>query len=97
MKPADDRTLVPGMLSDNGDMDYNDGTMIAHSASGTLVPGAGGNVGTLESSLGTMVINSDGEDDDSTMKRMFVGPHSCQQVPIEVKMFMVVHFSRSRS
>lgn len=70
MKPADDRTLVPGMLNDNGDMeDYNDGTMIAHhSASGTLVPGGGNNVGTLESSLGTMVINSDGEDDDSTMK-----------------------------
>ncbi|ODM96219.1 Serine/threonine-protein kinase 3 [Orchesella cincta] len=69
MKPADDRTLIPGMLSDNGDMDYSDGTMIAHSASGTLV-NTGGNLGTLESSLGTMVINSDGEDDDdSTMKR----------------------------
>lgn len=74
MKPADDGTLVPGMLHDNGDMDdmdYSDGTMIAHqSASGTLVPGGSNNVGTLESSLGTMVINSDGEDDDSTMKRM---------------------------
>jgi hypothetical protein len=64
MKPVDDRTLIPGMLDDD-----NDGTMIAHhSYAGTLVPGAH-NIGTLESNLGTMVINSDGEDEDSTMKR----------------------------
>jgi len=62
MKPVDDRTLVPGMVDDE-----NDGTMIAHSFGGTLVPGTH-NMGTLESNLGTMVINSDGEDDDSTMK-----------------------------
>lgn len=91
MKPADDRTLIPGMLTDNGDMDYSDGTMIAHSASGTLVPGAIiGNVGTLESSLGTMVINSDGEDDDSTMKSAFILGMPCSILFVTVFNFINV-------
>ncbi|CAG7785837.1 unnamed protein product [Allacma fusca] len=34
---------------------------------GTLVPDVD-NSGDIESNLGTMVINSDGEDEDSTMK-----------------------------
>lgn len=64
MKPVDERTLVPGMLDDDGD---NDGTMISHSAAGTLVPDVD-NTADIQSNLGTMVINSDGEDDDLTMK-----------------------------
>jgi hypothetical protein len=60
MKPVDERTLVPGMMDEYD----NDGTMINHSQDTLRM-----NSGTLESNLGTMVINSDGEDDDFTMKR----------------------------
>ncbi|CAG7823493.1 unnamed protein product, partial [Allacma fusca] len=54
MKAVDERTLVPGMLDDDGD---NDGTMISHQVMGTLVPDVD-NSGDIESNLGTMVINS---------------------------------------
>jgi len=68
MRPVDDGTLLPGQFLD--DNSENDGTMISHSAHGTLVPDMDFDVDkTLGSDLGTMVINSDGEEDDSTMKR----------------------------
>ncbi|KAL3246025.1 hypothetical protein MRX96_057997 [Rhipicephalus microplus] len=57
------------------DDEVDAGTMVKLDADpGTLVPdrGAGGDAPTssdLESDLGTLIINSDGEEDDSTMKR----------------------------
>ncbi|XP_021955711.1 serine/threonine-protein kinase 3 isoform X1 [Folsomia candida] len=61
MKPAD-RTLVPGMMDDD-----NDGTMISHSHDSMMREAM--NAGMLESNMATLVLNSDGEDEDSTMKR----------------------------
>lgn len=61
---SDSGTLVPGSISSDNN------TMIAHSDVGTLVSPIqhSADSSTLESDLGTMVINSDGEDEDSTMK-----------------------------
>lgn len=55
----DSGTLVP---SNNESGENN--TMIAHSDTNTLVADSS----DIESDLGTLVINSDGEDEDSTMK-----------------------------
>lgn len=65
---GDSGTLVPGSRA--GDDDNDNNTMIAHSDVGTLVSPIHSTTdsATLESDLGTMVINSDGEDEDSTMK-----------------------------
>ncbi|GFS59220.1 hypothetical protein NPIL_124661 [Nephila pilipes] len=63
---ADSGTLVPSN-SDSGE----NNTLIAHSDSNTLVVCANSDI---ESDLGTLVINSDREDEDSTMKRHDTAP-----------------------
>ncbi|XP_013783769.1 serine/threonine-protein kinase 3-like [Limulus polyphemus] len=55
-------TLVPD--SNIKELGEQNGTMVTHVDSGTLVGAS-----DVESDLGTLVINSDGEDEDSTMKR----------------------------
>jgi hypothetical protein len=61
----DSGTLVPEMLNELGQDDEDEGTLMpASRRSGTMVE--------LDSNLGTMVINSDDDDEESTMKSGFL-------------------------
>ncbi|KAG1665140.1 Serine/threonine-protein kinase hippo [Nymphon striatum] len=89
---SDSGTLVPGSLSNNDD----NNTMIAHSDVGTLVSPIqhAADSSTLESDLGTMVINSDGDDEDSTMKRHDTAPGEAKEA---YRPYFLDHFDKKQN
>lgn len=77
------------------DDEVDAGTMVKLDP-GTLVPdrGGGGDApagSDLESDLGTLVINSDGEEDDSTMKRELSVPCCCSPMFFGYNSFSYLH------
>lgn len=86
---VDSRTMVPnsGTLVPS----KSDNTLVNQGGAGNILNSESGTMVEVESDLGTMVINSDGEDEDSTMKRHNTAPTEKKE---KYRPYFMDHFDR---